>query len=144
MNVLIAIVRITIVTRSSSVGRSGFHATLRLSSNTGEGHTARTAGEDTETIVATRTRHARTSGSLISHPHRDLLPRPELDPVPDHIRDPEPRESRERVSRVREVHDGEARRGRGRRRGGGGGRGRRKAGGPRGGRGRWREERYCG
>src|SRR5437867_2802840 len=113
-NVSSGIVRITIVTRSSSVGRSGLHSTERLSSNTGEGHTARAGCGGTSRAAARRATHpTRTNPSRISHPHGDFLPGAELQAVPDRVRDPDAREPREEVARVREVHDGEARRGRG-------------------------------
>src|SRR2546426_9294213 len=144
MNVSAGIVRIVIVTRARSVGGSGVHSTARLSSKTGDGHTARAGGTVTDPTIATRMRTATTTNAArILHPHRDLLPRPELQPVPEDVRESEAREAREEIARVREVHDGQARRrgwGRGhrrRRRGGGGaGGGRGGRAGGRGGRGR--------
>src|SRR2546427_10249560 len=120
MNVFAWIVRITSVTGSASVGRSGFHSTARLSSNTGEGHVAFAGGgASTAVAPASTTTARRTRAIRISDPHGDLLTRPEFQAVLQDVRNPHPGEPREEVPRVRDVHDGEARwRGRGRRHGG--------------------------
>src|SRR2546427_10438445 len=123
MNVSAGIVRIGRVTRSCSVGGSGAHPTARLSAKTGDGTTARLGGIVTDPTMATRRKTAeRTNPNRILDPHRDLLPGPEFETVPEDIRQTEARESREQIARVREVHDREARRRR-RGRGAGGGRG---------------------
>src|SRR5439155_748539 len=123
MNVFAGIVRITRVTRSASVTRSGLHSTARLSSNTGEGHVAFDGGEIAAPATEIRRTNARrTNRGRILHPHRDLLSRPELQAVPKDVRKSEPREPGEQVPRIGEVHDGQTRgrwwRGRHRRRGG--------------------------
>src|SRR2546427_10013828 len=85
MNVSAGIVRIVIVTRSRSVGRSGVHSTARLSSKTGDGHTARAGGTVTEPTHPTQMRTATTKkAARILHPHRAPFPRPEPQPVPQH------------------------------------------------------------
>src|SRR6267143_4821243 len=111
MNVFAGIVRIVRVARSCSVGRSGVHSTARLSSNTGDGHTARVGGTVTDPAMAMRRKTAaRTNHTRILHPHRDLLPRAESEPVPEDVRESKAREAREQVAWVRKVHDGQARR----------------------------------
>src|SRR5213593_2829273 len=123
MNVFTGIVRITIVTRSWSVGRRGLQSTLRFASKTGEGQAARAGDEAADTARATRTNTARTTNvGLTSDPHRNFLACAEADSVPEGVGDPEADEPGEQVPCVCEVQQGKARR-RGRwrraRRGGG-------------------------
>src|SRR2546426_8523865 len=128
MNVFTGIVRITIVTRSWSVGRRGLQSTLRSASKTGEGQAARAGDEAADTARATRTNTASTTNvGLTSDPHRNFLACAEADSVPKGVGDPEADEPGEHVPCIGEVQQGKARgRGRwrrdrrGRRRGGGG------------------------
>src|SRR2546428_3922720 len=56
-------------------------------SRSGDGHTARLGGIVTDPTMATRRKTAeRTNPNRILDPHRDLLPGPEVETVPEDIR----------------------------------------------------------